>query len=66
MKFMDQSFCPKNCLDWYTKCTTTKNFKAIKPIYSSYATTKKSSQYFSTQKYYTQIYSTHTFPTHMY
>ena len=27
---MDQSFCPKNCLDWYAKSTPTKNFKAIK------------------------------------
>ena len=33
---MHQSFCPKNYLDWYTKSTPTKNFKAIKPILHSF------------------------------
>ena len=34
---MDQSFGAKNCLDWCIKSAPTKNFKAIKPILSSFA-----------------------------
>ena len=39
---MDQSFCPKNCLDWYTKSTPTNRIlKRLRQFYSNYATTKE-------------------------
>ena len=46
LKFMDQSFCPKNRLDQYTKSTPTKNFKAIKPILLQLCNDKKKITFF--------------------
>ena len=41
--FMDQSFCPKNSLDWYTSQKISRQFSQI---LSSYATTKQKSVFF--------------------
>ena len=43
---IDESIlCPKNCLDWCTKSTATKNFKAIKTILLYLCNDKKKSPF---------------------